>query len=253
MNYLIIGDQCVDVFIYGEVKRLSPEAPIPIFTPLRKVENGGMAKNVYANLFSMITPHKLCSLVGHFSNTNTKKTRYVEEKSNHYFIRIDENDNSNRIDINKYLKKQINDADCIIISDYDKGFITEADISLIYENKKQDAVVFLDTKKAITYLIMESIDFIKLNEPEYEKNKKVVDSERYYNKVIITKGSEGAFYNGQHFPTEKKLTIDVSGAGDTFLASLAYNYMLSKNIEIAIVKANKSACEVVSKRGVSVI
>lgn len=253
MNYLIIGDQCIDVFVYGEVKRLSPEAPIPIFTPTKKIENPGMAKNVYSNLFSLITPNKNCLLVGHFPHNKTTKTRYVEEKSNHYFIRIDENDNSERININKYLKKQINQADCVIISDYDKGFISESDIYLICQNKKENGVIFLDTKKIINNAIMDIIDFVKFNETEYNNNKNKIDVTGFAEKIIITKGGEGVLYNNEIFPTEKKVTIDVSGAGDTFLAALAYYYMGGKSIKIAISKANKAASEVVSKRGVSVI
>ena len=41
MNFLVIGEKCLDVFVYGEVLRLSPEAPVPVFQPVRKVENGG--------------------------------------------------------------------------------------------------------------------------------------------------------------------------------------------------------------------
>jgi len=75
----------------------------------------------------------------------------------------------------------------------------------------------------------------------------------YPEKIIMTKGSDGAYFDKQHFPTQKKVTIDVSGAGDTFLAALAYYYMQNKDIYNAITKANECALEVVSKRGVSII
>ena len=53
MKILVIGDSCKDVFIYGKVNRLCPEAPVPVFIPQRKTETGGMAANVYENIESL--------------------------------------------------------------------------------------------------------------------------------------------------------------------------------------------------------
>lgn len=249
MNFLIIGEKCKDIFIYGEVARLSPEAPVPIFKPLRTVENEGMAQNVYNNLFSLI--EKKASVVGHFSNEGIRKTRLVEDKSNHYFIRIDENDKVDPIVINEYLIRIIKGADCILISDYDKGFLTLPDIWKICKEKRKDAVVFLDSKKELTSGVIDSVDFVKFNEYEYKSNR--LQAEMYKEKIIITLGAKGARYNDQDFPSTKKITNDVSGAGDTFLAALAFYYMERKDMKYAIEKANKAASEVVSERGVSVI
>lgn len=249
MNFLVIGEKCLDVFVYGEVARLSPEAPVPVFQPVRTVENDGMAKNVYNNLFRLI--EKKSSLVGHFSKDGITKTRYVDEKSNHYFLRVDENDKVLPIEITHHFKNAIHISDCIIISDYDKGFLSLNDIFLICQEKKKGATVFLDTKKKLTPVIYDQVDFIKFNESEYEKNKSFAGE--FNDKVIITRGGNGAYYNGQDFPSIKKLTIDVSGAGDTFLAALAYYFMTSRNIKIAIQEANKAACKVVSERGVSLL
>ena len=249
MNFLVIGEKCKDIFVYGEVSRLSPEAPVPIFKPLRSVENEGMANNVYNNLFSLI--EKKATVIGHFSSGDIKKTRYVEEKSNHYFIRIDENDRVDPIVINDYLIRIIKRADCILISDYDKGFIELPDIWKICKEKKEGAVIFLDSKKELTGGIIDAVDFVKFNEYEYKNNR--FQAEMYKKKIIITLGPKGARYNDQDFPSIKKITNDVSGAGDTFLAALAFYYMERKDMKYAIEKANKAASEVVSERGVSVI
>ena len=249
MNFLVIGEKCKDVFIYGSSTRLSPEAPVPIFQPLRTVENEGMAQNVYNNLFSLI--EKKASVVGHFSSEGIRKTRLVDDKSNHYFIRIDENDIVDPIVINEYLIRIIKNADCILISDYNKGFLTLPDIWKICQEKKKGAVIFLDSKKELTGGVMDVVDFIKLNEYEYKNNR--FEAQMFKEKIIITLGAKGARYNDQDFPGIKKITSDVSGAGDTFLAVLAYHYMSSKLIKFAIQKANEAASEVVSKRGVSVI
>ena len=50
---LVIGDSCTDVFIYGDIERICPEAPVPVFKPTNQTENGGMAKNVVRNLESL--------------------------------------------------------------------------------------------------------------------------------------------------------------------------------------------------------
>lgn len=249
MNFLVIGERCKDVFVYGEVVRLSPEAPIPVFKPTRKVENGGMAENVFNNLFQLI--EKKATLVGHFCHTLITKTRYVEDKSNHYFIRVDENDKSEPIELTNKLTKLINDADCIIISDYDKGFISLSDIYLICQAKKNKAVIFLDTKKKLTPVIFDQVDFIKFNQDEYQRNSFI--AEDFKDKIILTKGGDGAHYDGHDFPAIKKTTSDVSGAGDTFLAALAFYYMDKKDIKHAIQKANEAASKVVSQRGVTTL
>jgi D-beta-D-heptose 7-phosphate kinase/D-beta-D-heptose 1-phosphate adenosyltransferase len=250
-TFLIIGDRCKDVFVYGEVTRLSPEAPVPVFKPIRTVENGGMAMNVHNNLFSMCGQKD--SIIGHFSTTNNTKTRYVDEKSNHYFIRVDENDYSNRIHIERHLKKIISMADCIIFSDYNKGFLEEDDILEICEYRKPGSVVFIDTKKKLTEDILSAVDFVKLNKSEFDHNFPHHLEEKYIHKLIITKGGDGAQYNGHTYETKKMVTIDVSGAGDTFLASLAHKYAHEKDIIEAIKYANNNSLEVVSSRGVTVV
>ena len=53
LKVLVIGESCDDVFIYGEVLRLSPEAPVPVIKPLRETYSKGMAENVELNLKSL--------------------------------------------------------------------------------------------------------------------------------------------------------------------------------------------------------
>ena len=87
---LVIGDSCVDVFRYGEVNRLAPEAPIPIIIPQNETSNLGMAGNVVANLKS------LGAEVDFITNkSQIKKIRYVCSKYNHLLLGVDENDGDN--------------------------------------------------------------------------------------------------------------------------------------------------------------
>ena len=50
---LVIGELCIDRFVYGDTKRLSPEAPVPVFNPIETIENKGMAGNVVENVKSL--------------------------------------------------------------------------------------------------------------------------------------------------------------------------------------------------------
>ena len=53
MRVLVVGDSCQDVFVYGDITRISPEAPIPVFVPTHTEKNDGMARNVSHNVESL--------------------------------------------------------------------------------------------------------------------------------------------------------------------------------------------------------
>lgn len=252
MQFLVIGEQCLDTFIYGQSKRLSPEAPVPVFTPEKTIVSGGMAKNVFNNLKSIIRANNSdCHVEGIFSFHEAEKIRYVDRKTNHYFLRVDDGDNRyERINFNPEANKLIASSDAILISDYAKGFLSKEDIFHIYLNKKSGAVLFLDSKSKIEWDIISVIDYIKLNKVEFNNL-----SPKYHNKknLIITLGEEGALHKGKNYPTSiKHKTMDVSGAGDTFFAAFAFKYMTTKKVDKSIIYANELASKVVSQRGVSV-
>ena len=93
VKILVVGDSCKDVFIYGDITRLTPEAPVPVFNPLRETENDGMARNVSSNVEALkVDIHTI-------TNPNSiKKVRYVDDKSNQLVLRVDEHDYCDRID-----------------------------------------------------------------------------------------------------------------------------------------------------------
>lgn len=257
-KFLVIGERCEDIFHYGEVRRLSPEAPIPIFVPIKKIINEGMAANVRRNLQSLLTKHGETQRIDSILSQNSAmKERFVDEKTNHYFLRVDSLDSSyERIKLENYTTNLIEDADVIIISDYNKGFLKDIDIIEICNKTKADCLVFLDTKKILPRTLYQYIDFIKMNEVEYNNNLNVVGEDflkDFKKNIIVTLGSKGAMWNDILFPIESIVTMDVSGAGDTFLASLSYFYATTKDIEHSINMANKMSASVVSKRGVSTI
>ena len=260
MKILVIGDSCKDVFIYGDITRLSPEAPAPVFNPLRKVENDGMAKNVSNNV------EALDSTVYTITNKNNiRKVRYVDHKSNQLVLRVDEHDYCERIENEVLLSIKDNkcglplsgnvEVDAIIISDYDKGFLHVEDIQYICENNDN---VFVDTKKKLDSWIFD-VDYLKINSLEYEQNKEFLYHSSNYlvesmiNKTIITRGSGGCLFRGETYPTEDVPVKDISGAGDTFLAGLVVEYLRTKDIVKSIKFAQECTTKVVQRHGVSTV
>ena len=244
VKVLVIGDSCLDEYIYCTTNRFCPDAPVPILKPESFVSTVGMAGNVADNLKALDVEVEL------ISNANKiKKTRYVDGRTNHMFFRIDEGED----DIFPIAKKSLEeivweDYNAVIISDYCKGFIDEATISYIAE---QHPITFLDTKKQIDSYA-KNITFIKINDVEYRYSADFLDK-KYLDKLIITRGPNGAEYEGKIYPVKKVDVRDTSGAGDTFLAGLVSNYLESFNTIEAIKFANKCATQVVQKKGTAKI
>jgi D-beta-D-heptose 7-phosphate kinase/D-beta-D-heptose 1-phosphate adenosyltransferase len=242
MKITVIGELCTDVFVYGEAKRLSPEAPVPVFNPTHTESNPGMAGNVVENLISLNSELQIAFI---HQDKTISKTRFVDEKSNHMFIRVDEGEDAiEPLVLTDEMIDIIKESDAVIISDYNKGFLSEG---ILREITYHSRFSIMDTKKKITTSILSCFNFVKLNESEFLKH----DFKRL-NKLLITLGSRGAKYMDKIFPSpDPKETIDVSGAGDTFTASFTIKYLETKSIEESIIYANQMASIVVSKRGVT--
>ncbi len=242
MKVLIIGDSCLDEYIYCTTSRFCPDAPIPVLKPESFVSTLGMAGNVKDNLESLGVEVEI------ISNTNKiKKTRYVDERTNHMFVRIDKGeDNVSPIHYETVLDIKFNNFDAVIISDYDKGFIDRDSIEHI---SQQHPLTFLDTKKELGNWA-KNITFIKINEVESNASKNfLLNNKSWENRVISTLGSKGAQYQGVIYPVDEVDIKDTSGAGDTFMAGLVYAYITEFNIDNAIKFANKCATQVVQKKG----
>lgn len=239
LNVLLIGDICDDVYHYGHVNRISPEAPVPVLELTSTKTLPGMALNVCQNLVNLGCNVKMAT-----GGKKSTKTRFIDEKSGHQLLRTDEDRISEPISIDDIPKK---DYDCIVISDYGKG-------SLSYKNMKQiintynSIPIFIDTKKTD----LEQFDqiypptkvFIKINLPE---SKKVTS---FHRNVIVTDGKNGARYKGNNYSCPEVSVADACGAGDTFLAALAVYYCAFNDIETAINYANIAASLTVQHLGV---
>ena len=242
---LIIGDNCTDMFKYGKCVRLSPEAPVPVFNPTSIKVSGGMAINVMENLKALGID---CDI---FTNeVRPIKTRYIDEVSNQMILRVDEYDQIPPLTADELEKIDFDLYQAVVISDYNKGYLSEADIKYITD---KHSLVFMDTKKKLGSWSL-GVEVLKLNEKEWMEN--------YYwllgyehGDVIITKGKDGAVLNfSEKFPIEEEHEVrDLSGAGDTFLAALVADFTKNNDIRSAIKFANKCASWVVTQKGVVVV
>jgi bifunctional ADP-heptose synthase (sugar kinase/adenylyltransferase) len=244
VKILVIGESCKDVYQYGDCVRLCPEAPVPVFQSNKsRRANAGMAMNVYNNMNSLSEAEIEISTNKNWEETI--KTRYVDFRTNSIVLRIDINDITiQRCDLNKIDFEQY---DAVVISDYNKGFVTEADIEDI---SNQHSVTFLDTKKILGSWC-QNIKFIKINEFEYDRTKHRLTDE-LVSKMIITLGPNGAKFNDKVYQVPKVEIKDTSGAGDTFIAGLVSKYVETGDIDISIAFANDCATRVVQKKGVSI-
>jgi len=246
MKILVIGESCTDVFHYGESVRLCPDAPVPVFKSLSITQNVGMAKNVQENLNSL---GARADILTNNDYGEIIKTRYVDLRTNHMFLRVDEGDDRYREIPAKALKKtDFERYAAVIVSDYNKGFLPPA---VLHEIAQHHPLVFLDTKKHLGEW-SKGFSFIKINHKEYEETKHTLDDE-LKTRLIITRGPAGSEYKNTKYPVPAVEVKDTSGAGDTFLAALTKTYVETQNIGEAIKFANQCATKVVQRRGVSTI
>jgi bifunctional ADP-heptose synthase (sugar kinase/adenylyltransferase) len=239
LKILLLGDSCYDYYHYGKINRISPEAPIPILDYSHEIVKPGMAANVKTNLEALgADVHLITAFL-------ENKRRYIDSKSMQQVLRVDE-----RVSNNHCSKEDIPDMRCVdavVISDYDKGFLSYDIIRHIRDN--YHGPVFMDTKKTD---LAEFDDFIvKINHLECKK---------LYTRpknLIVTHGGETVIWHkpypdaGQIFFPPKVESFDVCGAGDTFLASLVYSYIQNDgDLEKSIIFAMKAAAITVQKTGV---
>jgi D-beta-D-heptose 7-phosphate kinase/D-beta-D-heptose 1-phosphate adenosyltransferase len=237
----VIGESCQDIFVYCDANRLAPDLPVPILRERRVETNPGMAANVYRNILAHMSD---CLLVTNKDWEKITKTRYVHEESNHLFLRVDTLHEMDTLDISSLEFS----SEILVISDYNKGFLTESVIEEICNKHKK---VFLDTKKVLGPWA-EKAAFIKINDYEYKRSIPFI-TKSMNDKLIRTRGSNGCDLRGVNYPVEQITVRDTSGAGDSFMAALVIEYLKTADIIASIKFANIAASKVVKTRGVGVI
>ena len=195
-NILIIGDVMVDAYAWGEVDRISPEAPVPIFSCSSRENRLGGAANVALNIKSLGANPILCSVIGDddrgkdFVNLlseiqqeqsgivvsshrrTTVKTRFIS--NNQHVIRIDEEDTHELADDTEtsFIKHVLNlldskNIDAIVFEDYDKGLITKKLIETVTDKAKQMEIPVLVDPKKRHYSDYKNVTLFKPNFKEF--------------------------------------------------------------------------------------
>jgi D-beta-D-heptose 7-phosphate kinase/D-beta-D-heptose 1-phosphate adenosyltransferase len=213
-----------------------------------------MASNVINNLKDLRPDLKIHQNLGYCG----EKVRYVDEKSDHLMLRVDRNKSPTPIsfkDVKSVLKK--NPYDGVVISDYNKGSLSESVINDICSFCR--VPIFMDTKKTLGEW-SKDCDYVKINDTEYNNNLKNLKEkpQNYCRKLIVTLGKSGSvLYDGDSTVTSEGKSfgkmVDVSGAGDSFFAAFIIKYLETANDIVAMDYANTVAAIAVTKPMVSTV
>jgi len=294
---LVIGDLMVDQYIWGKVKRISPEAPVPVVEVDNEELQLGGAANVANNIISLGGKVFIAGTIGQDElgkllinkfkekgfNTDgiiidgkrptTVKTRVIAHSQQ--VVRFDREVKS---DISRstmsliidYVKSCLPHIKGIIISDYSKGLITKSLIKKIREVAGPKKFIAVDPKVGhFDYYKGVSLITPNINEASFGAGIEIVDEKTLIaagrvllkklqcSAVMITRGDEGMSLfekNGRitHIPTCAREVYDVTGAGDTVIATLTLSHAAGATLTDAAITANHAAGIVVGEVGTSV-
>lgn len=253
-NILIIGENCKDIWVYGK-PRLNPEFPSLTFSPEYEHSNNGMAENVMANMINLSGDTNYYFISNYSIMT---KIRYVDKKSGAILFRTDLNDKlEESLSIEDFHKEidcfAFKKIDAIVVSDYNKGFLSENTISYIINfSKEKNIPFFMDTKKVISDWAIGSF-CIKINDIEYDQN--FIDKlnpRKTCENLIVTTGKSGSEIKtlNKHVSTPEIDVANVCGCGDTFLSGLVIRYLETGDIEKSVRFANLAATLAATVKGV---
>ncbi|QOR00283.1 D-glycero-beta-D-manno-heptose-7-phosphate kinase [Campylobacter lari] len=280
---LVVGDFMVDHYIWCDCTRISPEAPVMVMKSQKEDKRLGGAGNVYANLKSLGAEVFALGLVGDDEsgrflkeNLNAKllveKDRKTPLKSrvlshSQQVLRLDdENDFDTKLEdeiIQEY-KKIAKDYDAIVLSDYAKGILTSKVTKALIEHantlnlpilidpkgndfsKYQNATLLTPNKKEA----IQALGVEKINNLEKALKKLKDDLNLAYSIITLSEEGIALFDEKLHIIPAKALEVyDVTGAGDSVIAMLAYALALKVDIVKACELANDAAAVVVAKVG----
>src|SRR3989338_4330300 len=276
-NILIIGDIMLDQYTFGQVSRVSPEAPVPILKKQADQYVLGGAANVAHNLAALGAKVSICGFVGddprryivlkllkekgigasgivtRKNQPTTLKLRFVS--GGHQLLRLDDETDANvpsaeEAELLDAIKKVLPRAAAAILSDYDKGCFSEKLAREIIELcRKENKIVVADIKPQnknwfkgvhlLTPNLKEGREITGLMEPEEVGQKLSAD---FGADVLLTLGAEGmrVFRKGgssKSISSKKVKGFDVSGAGDTVVAVAALGLLSGLDLEAAAILA----------------
>ena len=296
---LVIGDLILDEFIWGDVSRISPEAPVPVVWVKNESYMPGGASNVANNLRALGGNVYLAGVVGDdvrgailkgelsqkginidgvfsdISRPTTLKTRVVAHHQQ--VVRIDREriaplDDSLNDRMIDYVKGMLKTVDAVIIEDYGKGVVTPKLLGRIVPLAKAAGKVISVDPKEEHFKYYKGITVITPNNHEAsravgftikDEDTLIMAGKALLEKVkckiaLITLGENGmaVFQKGKkltHIPTVAQDVYDVSGAGDTVIASYTLALAAGADPVEAAYISNYAAGIVVGKVGIAVV
>ncbi|MFH1189430.1 MAG: D-glycero-beta-D-manno-heptose-7-phosphate kinase [Candidatus Omnitrophota bacterium] len=296
---LVIGDLMLDEFVWGEVTRISPEAPVPVVWVKKESFMPGGASNVANNLRSLGAEVHVVGVVGDDENgailrgeldrkgiltdgiltdksrPTILKTRVVAHHQQ--VVRIDKEEKHRLSDamiarMTAYIERIIKDVDAVIIEDYAKGVITPALLRKVVPLAKRNGkIISVDPKEehfnyyrgvtAITpnnHEAAKAVGFEINDEATLKKAGVKLLSKLNCRMALITLGENGmaVFRKNKpmkHIPTVAQEVFDVSGAGDTVIASYTLSLASGADPVTAAHISNCAAGIVVGKVGIAVV
>jgi len=287
---LVIGDLMLDSYIWGKAERISPEAPVPVIKVDRSNHTPGGAANVALNLNSLSSNSQIIGVVGSDPDATllaellakegissegividsgrhtTVKTRVIAHSQQ--VVRVDrEFDEPIDETVQKELMEQVArflpECDGVILSDYNKGVLTVRLIQNILDGATKNKVpVYVDPKKD-NFFAFKGVHLFKPNSVEFfqamdsndpENESKTLREKLNADYILVTLGAEGMLLTTEDtsikIPTKARAVHDVSGAGDTVIATFALAELAGATPEEAATLANLAAGRVCEEVGV---
>ncbi|MBA3766080.1 MAG: D-glycero-beta-D-manno-heptose-7-phosphate kinase [Acidobacteria bacterium] len=298
-SVVVLGDLMLDEFIWGEVTRISPEAPVPVVDVRRESVHLGGAANVLANIVALGARASIVGVVGddgagkHLrsalheaspaqtdemivvdkSRPSTVKTRIIAH--NQTVVRADREgrmpvDAQTEDRIIGVLQREIKEASAFVVSDYDKGAVTPRILNEILPLAYGRGIpVLIDPKirnfdayRPATLVTPNHYEALRLTGTEEDTDEglkraaELIRARLSCDCVLITRGERGMMLlEGSHEPvyvaTAAREVYDVTGAGDTVIATLAASLAAGATMLEAAILANHAAGVVVGKVGTS--
>jgi rfaE bifunctional protein kinase chain/domain len=288
---LVVGDVMLDRYWFGDVERISPEAPVPVVKIARTEERPGGAANVARNAVALGATATLLSVIGddepgatlerllaaervrtsfhrEASLATTVKLRVIGRQQQ--LLRIDfETAPSHEILATKLAdyERQLQDAELVILSDYGKGGLAHI-ATMIERARAAGKPVLVDPKgedyaryRGATILTPNRSEFRQVvgrwkDEAEMTARAQALRSDLGISALLVTRAEEGMSLYSESgaltIPAQSREVFDVSGAGDTVIATLGVLLAAGASLPNAVRVANEAAGVVVGKFGTAV-
>src|ERR1051326_5222481 len=299
---LILGDLMLDEFIWGKVRRISPEAPVPVVDVIEETYRLGGSGNVAANVRALdghpisvgvvgrdSAGDRVLNLMGKWGidtagvvrndRATTLKTRIIAHHPQ--VVRADREAKQPIgrdvvAELAAVFIKQLPNTSAVIVSDYDKGVVNRDLLTeILPQARRRNVPVFLDPKvhhadyyRPITMITPNQIEAELLTGLSISDQRSLEQAGRKLVETfgceyaLITRGEDGmSLFNSrgvkepisQHLPTFAREVFDVTGAGDTVIATLALAHAAGAAMDECAMLANHAAGIVVGKVGTATV